>query len=50
MTPRGFPVGEVVETTSPSDQIFREILVAPAASLVRNETVFVVAPAEADKP
>ncbi|MCB1183382.1 rod shape-determining protein MreC [bacterium] len=50
VTPRGFPVGEVVETTSPSDQIFREILVAPAASLVRNETVFVVAPAEADKP
>lgn len=42
LTPRGFPVGVVTVATSPSDQIFKEIFVAPAASLEYNETVFVV--------
>lgn len=43
-TPRGFPVGSVAEARTPSDGIFKEILVAPAASLDHNETVFVVVP------
>lgn len=42
LTSRGFPVGVVTTATSPSDQIFKEITVAPAASFERNETVFVV--------
>ena len=42
LTPRGFPVGVIISATSPSDQIFKAITVAPAASLDRNETVFVV--------
>ncbi|MFT5314548.1 MAG: cell shape-determining protein MreC, partial [Candidatus Krumholzibacteriia bacterium] len=42
LTPRGFPVGTVVEATAPSDKIFKDILVAPAATFDRNETVFVV--------
>ncbi len=41
-TPRGFPVGVITSATSPSDKIFKEIDVAPAASFKRNETVFVV--------
>ena len=44
LTPRGFPVGTIVETSSPSDQIFKRILLAPAASFDFNETVFVVTP------
>jgi hypothetical protein len=43
-TPRGFPVGTIVETSSPSDQIFKLIVVDPAASLDFNESVFVVTP------
>ncbi len=42
LTPRGFPVGTITSATSPSDQLFKAITVAPAASLDRNETVFVV--------
>jgi cell shape-determining protein MreC len=45
-TQRGFPVGTVTAATSPSDKIFKEIIVAPAASFDRNETVFVVTPPE----
>jgi rod shape-determining protein MreC len=41
-TPRGFPVGVVVSSSSPSDKIFREIIVETGAGLDRNETVFVV--------
>lgn len=41
-TPRGFPVGTVTEASSPSEAIFKEIVVTPAASFVANETVFVV--------
>ncbi len=41
-TPRGFPVGEVTASSSPSEQIFKEIVVRPAASFDDNETVFVV--------
>lgn len=44
LTPRGFPVGTIVEATSPSDQIFKRIVVDPAASFDFNETVFVVTP------
>jgi len=43
-TPRGFPVGVVTEVSQPSDQIFKRIVVQPAASLDYNETVFVVTP------
>lgn len=46
LTARGFPVGVVTAATSPSDQIFKEITVAPAASFERNETVFVVTVAD----
>jgi len=50
LTARGFPVGVVTAATSPLDQIFKEITVAPAASFDRNETVFVVtAPDPADE-
>jgi len=42
-TPRGLPVGLVTEASSPSEQIFKEILVEPSASFEYNETVFVVA-------
>jgi len=42
LTPRGFPVGLITSATSPSDKIFKEITVTPAASFKRNETVFVV--------
>jgi hypothetical protein len=44
LTPRGFPVGIIVETSSPSDRIFKHVVVAPAASFDFNETVFVVTP------
>ncbi len=44
LTPRGFPVGTIVEASSPSDQIFKRIVVDPAASFDFNETVFVVTP------
>lgn len=44
LTPRGFPVGRVTEVSQPSDQIFKRIVVEPAASLEYNETVFVVTP------
>jgi hypothetical protein len=44
LTPRGFPVGTIVETSSPSDRIFKHVVVAPAASFDFNETVFVVTP------
>jgi cell shape-determining protein MreC len=44
LTPRGFPVGVIVETSSPSDQLFKRIVVDPAASFNFNETVFVVTP------
>jgi len=46
ITQRGFPVGTITAATSPSDKIFKEIVVDPAASLERNETVFVVTPPE----
>ena len=41
---RGFPVGTIVEASSPSEQIFKLIVVDPAASFDFNETVFVVTP------
>lgn len=44
LTPRGFPVGTIVETSSPSDQLFKYVVVHPAASFDFNETVFVVTP------
>jgi len=44
LTQRGFPVGTIVETSSPSDQIFKWIVVDPSASFDFNETVFVVTP------
>jgi cell shape-determining protein MreC len=40
--PRGLPVGEVNQVSTPSDQIFKEILVQPYAEFRRNETVYVV--------
>ncbi len=43
-TPRGFPVGTVSSVSSPSDQVFKAIVVDPAASVDYNETVFVVTP------
>jgi hypothetical protein len=44
LTQRGFPVGTIVESSSPSDQIFKWIVVDPSASFDFNETVFVVIP------
>lgn len=41
-TPRGFPVGVVTAASAPFDKIFKEIVVAPAATFNHNETVFVV--------
>ena len=43
-TPRGFPVGVVTEVSSPSDQIFKRVVIEPAANLAYNETVYVVLP------
>jgi cell shape-determining protein MreC len=44
LTARGLIVGTVVEVSSPSDQIFKEIMVEPAASFDFNSTVYVVTP------
>jgi hypothetical protein len=44
LTPRGFPVGRVLEVRSPSDRLFKEIVMDPAASFDYNETVFVAVP------
>ncbi len=44
LTPRGFPIGIVLDVTTPSDNIFKRILVDPAASFDFNQTVFVVTP------
>ena len=44
LAPRGFPVGRVLEVRSPSDRLFKEIVMEPAASFDYNETVFVVVP------
>jgi len=46
LTPRGFPVGVVSMVSSPSDMIFKEIVVQPSAKFDYNETVFVVVPYE----
>jgi rod shape-determining protein MreC len=46
LTPRGFPVGIVSQVSSPSDMIFKEIIVQPSAKFDYNETVFVVVPYE----
>jgi len=43
-TLRGFPVGVVSQVSSPSDMIFKEIVVQPSAEFNYNETVFVVVP------
>ena len=43
-TLRGFPVGVVSQVSSPSDMIFKEIVVQPSAKFNYNETVFVVVP------
>ncbi len=47
-TLRGFPVGIVSQVSSPSDMIFKEIVVQPSAEFDYNETVFVVVPFWAD--
>jgi len=44
LTPRGFPVGRVTEVSSPSEQLFKEIILEPGAAFDYNETVFVVTP------
>lgn len=44
LTPRGFPVGTILQTYSVSDGLFKMIEVEPAASFKFNETVFVVTP------
>jgi hypothetical protein len=44
LTPRGFPVAVVENVSSPSDEIFKQITVAPMASFSYNVTVFVVVP------
>jgi len=44
LTQRGFPVGTIIEVSSPYDQIFKRIVVDPSASFNFNETVFVVTP------
>lgn len=48
LTPRGFPVATVSEVASPSDQIFKEIIVEPVASFSHNVTVFVVMPLDGE--
>ncbi len=47
-TLRGFPVGVVSQVSSPSDMIFKEIVVQPSAEFEFNETVFVVVPFGSD--
>ncbi|MBU8870508.1 MAG: rod shape-determining protein MreC [Gemmatimonadales bacterium] len=44
LTPRGFPVGTVLDVDTPAENIFKRILVAPAAAFDFNQTVFVVTP------
>ena len=44
LTPRGFPVGRVIEVRTPTDRLFKEIVIKAAASFDYNETVFVVTP------
>ncbi len=46
LTPRGFPVGIISQVSSPSEMIFKEIIVQPLAKFDYNETVFVVVPYE----
>lgn len=46
LNPRGFPVGVVSQVSSPSEMIFKEIVVTPSARFDYNETVFVVVPYE----
>ena len=48
-TLRGFPVGVVSQVSSPSDMIFKEIVVQPSAKFDYNETVFVVVPFGSDR-
>jgi len=50
LTPRGFPIGTVLEVNTPSDNIFKRIIVDPAASFDYNETVFVVTPLVGKRP
>ena len=44
LTPRNLLVGTVKNVDTPSDNVFKRIIVDPAASLDYNETVFVVIP------
>ncbi len=44
LTPRGFPVGRVIDVSSPLEQLFKVIIVEPDASFDYNETVFVITP------
>ncbi len=48
-TLRGFPVGVVSQVSSPSDMIFKEIVVQASAKFDYNETVFVVLPYWSDR-
>ncbi len=55
LNPRGFPVGVVSQVSSPSEMVFKRIIVQPSANFHYNETVFVVLPyrqvlSGADKP
>lgn len=47
-SPRGIPVGVVTRVDVPNDQVFKYVEIAPAAACRRNETVFVVLPADAE--
>ena len=49
-TPRGFPVGLVRSARSPNDQVFKEIVLVPSATMDQNVTVFVVTSLEATGP
>ncbi|MCP4292137.1 MAG: rod shape-determining protein MreC [bacterium] len=49
-TLRGFPVGVVSQVSSPSEMIFKEIIVQPTAQFEYNETVFVVVPFFSETP
>ncbi len=48
-TLRGFPVGVVSQVSSPSEMIFKEIVVQASAKFDYNETVFVVLPYWSDR-
>ena len=50
LTPRGFPVGTILEVETPSDNIFKRISVTPSASFDFNQTVFVVTPLTGIRP